>query len=297
MLAVLDRTSADSSFRRNAQARQPLVRTRAPLDRRIRHAFSDGRRTSGGLGKILVQGGRGVRFVLVLVASLIAFGLPHLLWIAVHPRRTSPFSRLFLRSACAALGLRVKRTGAILPRRGLTVANHVSWTDVIVMGAVLQTRFVAKTEVRRWPMLGALAVLNATVFVDRATRVSIRAQIEALRRALGDGLLVLFPEGTSSQGSTVLPFRSALFAAAAGHDVQPATIIYRPRNQTAWPPGGLAAFAWYGDKTFLPHLLEIVTGDSVDCEIVFHAPVGSTADRKTLAALCHAASASALPRT
>src|SRR5438046_8692812 len=114
------------------------------------------------------------------------------------------------RFACHVLGIRVTTRGA-MPRSGLLVCNHLSYLDIIVLSSIRPCLFVAKRDVAAWPLFGWLARAAGTIFVDRERRLSSPAIVDLVHRAIAGGsVVILFPEGTSSDGSTVLPFKSAL---------------------------------------------------------------------------------------
>lgn len=176
----------------------------------------------------------------------------------------------------------------------LYVSNHASYLDVTVLGGLLDARYVAKAEVSRWPIIGALSKMQGTIFIERRSQ-GARSQTETLMQALRDGQrLVLFPEGTSSDGNRVLPFKSALFAAAAAEldgaevKVQPLTIAYSRHRGV--PMGRLLRpyFAWYGDMTLVGHLWTCLGLGGAGVDVVFHEPVrlSQFASRKALARYC-----------
>ncbi len=171
----------------------------------------------------------------------------------------------------------------------LFVANHVSYLDIPILGSWLDTAFVAKREVSGWPGFGTLARLGRTLFVTRRP-LDAAADCHALSRMLLEGRpVILFPEGTSSDGLEVLPFRSTLFEVAYAWtadgriDVQPVTLCY-----TRADDGGPSLLAWYGDHDFLSHLLRAFTLPPSEVRICFHPPVRARlfADRKALARHC-----------
>jgi 1-acyl-sn-glycerol-3-phosphate acyltransferase len=119
--------------------------------------------------------------------------------------------------------------GSCAAAHGLWVANHVSWIDVFVINALFPARFVAKSEVRRWPLVGALCTRAGTIFIERANRRDLHRTMDTLVAALGAGeRVVVFPEGTSAAQGAMLPFRANLFEAAisANVTVQPVAISY-----------------------------------------------------------------------
>jgi lyso-ornithine lipid O-acyltransferase len=215
------------------------------------------------------------RFGFLFAALFLLLILPQLLWMAARPRVPSPFARLFLRVLAFAVGLRIDSVGEHPKQSALIVANHISWADILVLGGLARTAFVARADVRNWPVLGFLARLNATIFIDRTARLEVPGQGASIMDGLRRGRVVLFPEGTTDAGKDVLPFRSALFAAAADCAIQPIAISYAPLD------GDVAGFAWDGDKTFLAHLIHVVASGGARCRVTVLAPIPpSHGDRK-----------------
>lgn len=176
----------------------------------------------------------------------------------------------------------------------LMVSNHVSYVDIVILGSVIEGCFVAKSEVRSWPGIGFLARLARTVFVDRRPSSTGR-ESSVISTRLGEGEpLILFPEGTSSDGNRVLPFKSALFTVAQGEingtpvAVQPLSITY---TRSCGLPMGITArplYAWYGDMDLLTHLWALMCQGPFQVEVDF-LPVTALADhgdRKALARFC-----------
>jgi 1-acyl-sn-glycerol-3-phosphate acyltransferase len=253
----------------------------------VRTAVSDIRLgtsgSTGGLIRLVRQG----RFAATLVLGLAVLLPLRAVELIVCGRAPSRVASLFHRVLLNGLRIQVEVDGTVA-RDGLIVANHISWTDILVLGAAVPAVFVAKAEVRGWPLLGWLARLNPTLFVRRDARAAISVQVAEVAAALDRGPVTLFPEGTTGDGSDVLPFRPGLFAAAEGHRVQPVAITYRPAGRP-WRSGELAEFAWDGDKDFWPHLLEVAGGPPRHCRIVALSPIGAGRnDRKVLAASCRA---------
>lgn len=207
------------------------------------------------------------------------------------------------RLCCWVLGFRVEARGERAASLAtLYVSNHVSYTDIMVLGALIPGSFVAKAEVASWPLFGLLAKLQRSVFIDRrGVRAAEHRDRMTARLAAGDDL-ILFPEGTSGDGNRVLPFRSALFAAAslrlddAPVPVQPVTIAYTKLD--GMPVGRLyrPLFAWYGGMGMLGHLLRLLALGTVTVEVRFHPPVtiDQFASRRALADHCRGVIAAAL---
>lgn len=233
----------------------------------------------------LVRAARLARFAGTFTAAFLLLILPQLLWLLRARAGPSPFASLFLRFVTWGMGLRVEVRGHAFTRGALIVANHISWTDILVLGARTPTAFVSREDVRRWPLFGLLARLNGTVFVDRSARGSLTGQIDAIRTACDRGRVTLFPEGTTGNGVGTLPFRSALFGAADDRAVQPVSIVYLPKQDRAWRRGELSWFAWDGDKPFLLHFLAVIASGGARCVLRVHAPLpAGRGDRKSRAA-------------
>jgi 1-acyl-sn-glycerol-3-phosphate acyltransferase len=210
------------------------------------------------------------------------------LWLELPLRRRIPMR--VHRMVCALLGVRVRETGRRMPEHPLLiVANHCSWLDIPVIASVAPVVFVAKSEVAGWPVLGFLAKLQRTVFVDRARRHRTRdvnAEI-AQRLAQGDAV-VLFGEGTSSDGNRVLPFRSALIGAAAHTGrvwIQPLSIAYTHMRGLPLARRDRPRIAWYGDMTLGPHLVRLAGNGGIDVTLSWGEPIAfdEQSDRKQVA--------------
>jgi lyso-ornithine lipid O-acyltransferase len=232
-------------------------------------------------------------FYLAWTASLMpvqAIGL------VLRCRWTRNLPSFYHRWCCRILGFRVRTSGTPTPARPvLFVANHVSYTDIAVLGSVIAGSFIAKAEVAHWPLFGWLAKLQRSVFVDRRVG-SIAAQRDAMTRRLASGdALILFPEGTSGDGSRVLPFKSALFGAAQTRPqtgpiaVQPVSIAYTRLDGI--PLGRLLRpfFAWYGTVPLAPHVWHMIGLGTVEVTVEFHPPtfLADCGSRKALARYCH----------
>ncbi|QFR34073.1 1-acyl-sn-glycerol-3-phosphate acyltransferase [Ancylobacter sp. TS-1] len=223
--------------------------------------------------------------VMVPVVLVTLIGIP-LQWLCVTlglpARRTIP--RLYHRIVLALVGVRVRMVGTPSPARPLLiVSNHVSWLDIPVLGSRLPLCFVAKSEVAGWPGIGLLARLQRTIFVDRTSRSATGKVAGEMAARMNDGdPVVLFAEGTSSDGNRVLPFRSALIGAARqsmgaegtdGATIQPLAIAYVGLGGL---PAGRARrplLAWYGDMDLAPHLMAVLRRGGVDVELHFGAPL------------------------
>jgi 1-acyl-sn-glycerol-3-phosphate acyltransferase len=176
--------------------------------------------------------------------------------------------------------LNIRATGPI-PRKGLLVSNHLSYLDILLLSALTPCVFVAKREVKSWPLFGWFAILAGTVFVDRERRIQAGASAKALEAVLAHGaLVVLFPEGTSSDGKNVLPFKSALLqpVASSRHHVSASAIDYHLEDGAVGEE-----VCYWKDMTLLPHLLNVLSKQRIGAAVRFSEIIESTADRKQLA--------------
>jgi 1-acyl-sn-glycerol-3-phosphate acyltransferase len=214
--------------------------------------------------------------------------------------RTSPRLRVALpmfyhRIAARILGFRLQVQGRVSTDAStLFVSNHCSYIDIEMFGAVIPGSFVAKSEVKKWPLFGWLARLQRTVFVDRRVRSSAEQRDSLTARLQAGDNLILFPEGTSNDGTHVRQFKSALFAAAEVRvdgrhvTVQPVSLAYTRLNGMPMGRDMRPRFAWYGDMEMAAHLWQMVGFGIVDVVVEFHPPVtiDGFGSRKKLAEHC-----------
>jgi 1-acyl-sn-glycerol-3-phosphate acyltransferase len=189
--------------------------------------------------------------------------------------------------ALPMMGLRFVRHGAPMPGGGAFVANHSSWIDIVALQRAAAPFLVSKAEVRDWPGIGLIGRAIGTMFIDRRPGEAKRQEAELLARLAQGDRMALFPEGTSTDGRRVLPFKSSLFGVFFAPElegrvaVQPVTIAYRPRPGL---PGNF--YGWWGNMDFVSHLKDVLarsTGGGV--ELTFHPPlaVADFTGRKLLA--------------
>jgi lyso-ornithine lipid O-acyltransferase len=190
---------------------------------------------------------------------------------------------LWLHRACkmivGRLSMRVSASGP-LPDSGLVVSNHLSYLDILFFSSVMPCIFVSKSEVISWPLFGLLARCGGTIFVERGRGVAIESVSRQIAAALEAGIpVVLFPEGTSTSGQSVLPFFPSLFEAAVRNNspVFPTAISYETDD------GCEADLCYYGDDTFLPHLLSVLAHRNLHAQIAFPDRGTIYPDRKSAA--------------
>lgn len=204
--------------------------------------------------------------------------------------------RWWHRAMVRIIGFRITVRGELTPARPLMlVSNHVSWKDILVLGAIADVVYVAKSEVRDWPVFGWLARLQRSVFVERDRKRTTGEQIGQMARRLTAGeIVVLFPEGTTSDGNRVLPFKTSLFGAATAAipqvpegrvHVQPAAIAYVGLHGLPMGRSLRPIAAWPGDVALGPHLLRVLREGALDVEVHFGKPMvfDETTNRKLAA--------------
>ncbi|MBX9469518.1 MAG: 1-acyl-sn-glycerol-3-phosphate acyltransferase [Rhizobium sp.] len=193
-------------------------------------------------------------------------------------RRRLP--RQWHRMALWFLGIRVHVHGTLDTRRPLMIAaNHASWKDILVLGSLADVAFIAKTEVASWPVFGFLAKLQKTIFVVREEKRRAGDQVNEIAARMADGeIVVLFPEGTTSDGNRILDIKSSLFGAAAAAlpneedavvHVQPVAIAYTrvqgmPMGRYHRPIAG-----WPGDVGLVEHLIGVLRAGAIDVDVTF----------------------------
>jgi 1-acyl-sn-glycerol-3-phosphate acyltransferase len=219
----------------------------------------------------------------VALGMLLALALVDYVRAACLSRHIAPLHRRALwlqrwsRTVARLIGLQLEHRGTP-PRSGMIVSNHLSYLDILAYSALVPCVFVAKQEVARWPVFGLFARLSGTIFVDRTRRMKVAAVNHRIAEAIRAGLaIVLFPEGTSSDGRTVLPFHSSLLepAIASACPVTPAAIHYRLER------GSVAnEICYWGEMTLLPHLLNVLSMPMVRTRITF-APMEDTTVRNS----------------
>lgn len=174
-----------------------------------------------------------------------------------------------------------------IPKKGLLISNHLSYLDILAISAVTPAVFVSKAEVRSWPLFGWFAKISGTVFVDRQRRTQVGEVNQEIENALAAGaLVVVFPEGTSTNGETILPFRTSLLepAARGNHEIAVGWLHYELEDGDA-----RNEVNYWGDHSFLSHLLNMLGKKSIRATLRFAKFRRTTDDRKELAKQLHAA--------
>jgi lyso-ornithine lipid O-acyltransferase len=252
---------------------------------------------NGHTGWVVARRFRVARRGLAVVAWTILAMLLQAVFLAFPGRLKIDFARIYWAVLSRIIGIRVRVLGSVTAgsadRRVVFVSNHSSWIDIPVIGGVLDGCFVSKDDVATWPVISTIAKLGRTIFVSRSRSATGRER-DAMRARLKQGdNLILFPEGTSSDGSRVLPFRTSFFALAelrTGENpadlpiIQPVSVVY---DRLGGLPAGRAnrpIFAWYGDMDLASHFCRLTQNTGLRATVLLHAPMDPArfADRKAL---------------
>jgi lyso-ornithine lipid O-acyltransferase len=234
-----------------------------------------------------------------VLASFFALTLPLMpvqaVLLKTAPRWGRHFPNWYHRKVCRILGVTLKIDGAVVPDKPvLLVCNHTSWLDIPVLSALAPVSFVAKLEIGSWPFVSWLAKLQRSVFVDRTRRQATGEAANQIMSRLKDGdTIVLFAEGTSSDGNRVLPFKTSLFGAVTGYGenadpnlvVQTAAVVYTHLRGVTVNRADRPKIGWYGDMEMTSHAWGVLRSGPVTVTISVSPPVplAEFKDRKDLA--------------
>jgi 1-acyl-sn-glycerol-3-phosphate acyltransferase len=206
--------------------------------------------------------------------------------------------RWWHRIAARLLGLKIHMHGKLAPDRPLLIAaNHISWCDIVTLGAVADISFIAKSDMAKWPIFGMLAKLQRSVFIEREKPRKAGEQASDIARRLANReIIVLFAEGTTSDGNGLFPFKTSLFGAAqfalrdsglSSIKVQPVAISYTRIHGIPMGRHHRPLAAWIGDEDLIPHLGRFLREGAIDAEVRIGQPenFGETSNRKQLGRL------------
>lgn len=189
--------------------------------------------------------------------------------------------KLFHGALCAVFGIRKQINGNVVTgKQVLFVGNHLSYLDIPLLGSFLSATFISKEDVQKWPVLGLLATLAKTIFISREPAKATKA-LNQMKEAINSGTsLIVFPEGTSSAGEAILPFKSSLFDIFLKENaknefvIQPFTTnLIRVDTRPIQTIDDRNQYAWYGEMDLTPHLWALAKSKGVDLQITFHDPM------------------------
>lgn len=195
---------------------------------------------------------------------------------------TALLAMLWAQACCSVLGIRVALSGNYQGfKLGFIVCNHISYLDILVIGGIRPSVFVSKIEVKKWPLLGWLAILANTIFIDRQSKKGASdALIKMERRLKGNVNIIVFPEGTTTDGSHLKRFKSTLFDLPVKMDmpVIPVSLKYTHINGKQIEPDEMDAIAWYGDMRLIPHLWNLLGIREIKAALHFNSEINAASD-------------------
>ena len=218
----------------------------------------------------------------------------HFINFAILKRNFFIFFNIFFKGLLNIFGIKLRVSGKIRKENILFVSNHVSYLDIFILGSVIRGLFIAKSEIKSWPVINKIAALGRTIYVNRSKIISIKEQVNVLSNYLKrNENLILFPEGTSSDGSKVLPFKSSLFSLIeleelSGYKVQPISISYSKIDGMPVEKKFRPFFAWFGNMDLVSHAWKFLGIGLSEVEVKFHKPIkfSSFKDRKEASQIC-----------
>lgn len=232
-------------------------------------------------------------------ALLCAFTFPILaIWRACFSKTDlfHAIPKTFHTLTCKIFQIKIETVGKPTEEHAIYLGNHLSYIDIPVIGSVLDATFISKDDVKSWPVFGWLALLAETVFISRSRDAAQKCINDISEMIERDRSLILFPEGTSSRGSNVIPFKSSLFELFLNESIkdklliQPFTLsIQRIDEKEISKPEDMDRYAWYGDMELTPHLWQIANLKGALIRINFHPPYPANKfdNRKIFAKTCY----------
>lgn len=227
-------------------------------------------------------------FIFLIYCAIVI--LVQSLTLLLYKKKAQIPPHIFLKAVCALFGIKCTIKGTpCLDGQTLFVGNHLSYLDIPLIGAALPISFIAKKEVANWPVFGLLAKLQRTAFIDRSRKGAMEGQDTIEHRLNLLKHLVLFPEGTSSDGSKILPFKSSFFAPVLNKNITVQTFTTSLLRTDKTEPLNRDLYAWYGDMDLEPHLWDFAKSRGVEICVTFAPPVSAKnyTDRKKLAQDCY----------
>jgi len=236
-----------------------------------------------------------IRFLAALLLTLALMPIQTLCLVFDMPqKKTIPI--FFWQCLLKILNIELRLYGTKPAPPVLILANHISWLDIPIIGSVLPVVFIAKSEIARWPFFGLIAKLGRTIFIKRELRFDTPKQRDMVQERLAEGdCPVLFPEGTTGNGTIVRPFKSALLSVAetkqalAGVKVQPLSLVFSKFCGISMGRRQRLNYALTGDVSLWRHMMKFFIGDPIMVDLVFHPPIefSQIGDRKILASHAH----------
>lgn len=241
------------------------------------------------------------KFFLFLLLSLVVVPIQLLVLIFTKGPKAYIIPKFWHKGACTIFGIKINIIGTpYSSSQTIYLTNHLSYFDIVVLGSILKASFVAKEDVESWPVFGFLSHLQQTAFISRS-REKARQVAGTLEHMIQqEKNLILFPEGTSTDGQNVRPFKSSLFSIAFGKKgeqntafkIQPITLhVHSANGHTIKSQDDRDIYAWHIDMTtpMAKHLWGFAKTKGAEIDLLFHLPMDAKdySERKTLAKACH----------
>ena len=234
-----------------------------------------------------------IRLIIFFLLTL-AFMPFQLLLVYLLKKHTYIIPYYFHKICCVVFGIKIKVTGRISKNTPvLLISNHASYLDIAILGSILKTSFVAKKEVSNWPLLGILAKLQNTIFIDRRISSVKKQENNIIKHLKNKNNLAIFPEGTSSDGNQVLPFKSSLFNIFEKNlnseiYIQTATIIYKKKNGIMLNKKQRKKITWHSNMKFIPNVFYILKKFNIEVELILNKEFlpNKELNRKKIALFC-----------
>ncbi len=204
------------------------------------------------------------------------------------------FYKILFKGLVKIFGIKIKYNGIREEKNIVYISNHVSYLDVFVLGSMIDGVFVAKSEIDSWPLINKICALGKTIFIDRQDILGIKKQMYSIQNTLKSGFnIIIFPEGTSSDGSKVLKFKSSLFGLMDINEkekfkLQPISIFYEKLDGTPVNRNFRPFFAWFGNMELLPHAWQFLGLGLSEVKVNFHKAIkfSKFKNRKEAASYC-----------
>ncbi len=205
------------------------------------------------------------------------------------------FYKILFKGLVKIFGIKINMNGLPLNKNTLFISNHISYLDIFILGSLVDGLFVAKSEINTWPLINKICSLGRTIFVNRGDFIKVKGQVDKISKSLNSGYsVILFPEGTSSDGSKVLPFKTSLLGIIEGHkfknfNLQPISISYIKLDGIPIETKFRPFFAWFGNMDLLSHAWKFMGLGLSEVEVKFHEPKKFSyfKDRKGAASYCY----------
>ena len=242
-----------------------------------------------------------IRIALLLLWMIVMMPI---LWLVSKTKIFAPwYNQMYFKVVCFMLGIRIKvKRGKLANIKNLLlICNHNSYFDIFALGSLIKTNFISKDDVKNWPIFGIITRLGNTVYISR-DKMKAGREVNLIEKEFENRSLPLlvFPEGTSTDGNEVLPFKSSLFAMFENHigkklenqiTIQPISIAYVYQGKKRMSDEDRHNFAWYlKDQGLVEHLVNAMKHTPFTIEVIFHDPIDISTgfnNRKELALYCH----------